>query len=155
MIRTFLLSAILVAGAIAGNAQPNVGCNDKAMRLEAAQLKENFKIQGMDLYRDAMLTMQSQEPSPVAVQLEKGKMYQMIFVGSHYASKMNFELFDGNDKRIDKVEVPDPKQKNYIVYSFVPEKSDVYLVVLSQKYKSKSFCGSFTIMEKSTNPDKK
>lgn len=155
MIKNFALSAIFATACLAAQAQPNVGCNDKAMRLEAAQLKENFKVQGMELYRDAMLTMQSQEPSPIAVQLEKGKMYQMIFVGSHYASKMFFELFDGDDKRIDKQEVPDPKQKNYILYSFIPEKSDVYLVVLSQKYKSKSFCGSFTIMEKTINPEKK
>lgn len=133
--------------------QPNIGCNDKAIRLQAEQMKAGFIKQGFSTYKDAMISMESRQPSPVAIQLNKGTMYQFIFIGDMNASKLKMELFDGDDNRIEVRENKDLKANNNIVYSFVPEKSDIYLVVLTQQWKTKSMCGSFTILQQAGNEE--
>lgn len=135
--------------------QPQVGCNDKVIRLQSEQLKADFKQQGMTVYKDAMMSMESRQPSPIAVQLNKGVLYQFIYVGDRSASRIDFELFDGDDKRLEQQTLKDPKSKNFLVYSFVPDKTDMYLIVLTQKWKTKSMCGSFTIMQNPTAPANK
>jgi hypothetical protein len=130
---------------------PNVGCVDKAIKLQAEDLQQNFTKQAMEIYRDAMVSMSNDEAFPVAVQLNKGVLYQLIFIGSKESSKVRLELFDGDDKKIANKDVVPNKTdytSNCIVYSFIPGKTDLYLVMLSQRSKSKTMCGSFTIMEK-------
>jgi hypothetical protein len=153
----FLFSCLLFLYMQAARAQdqPQVGCNDKVIRLQAEQLKADFKQQGLTVYKDAMMSMESQQPYPIAVQLTKGQLYQFIYVGDRSASKLIFELFDGDDKKIESQTLKEPKQKNFLVYSFVPDKSDVYLIVLTQKWKTRSMCGSFVIMQKETTPANK
>lgn len=136
-------------------AQPSLGCNDRAIRVQAEQIKQGLKEQGMTVYRDAMIGMESQQPYPIAVQLEKGKMYQMLYVGNNSSARLDFELFDEKDNKLDSKTLSDPAQTNYLLYSFVPEKTDIYLVVLTQKIKRGSVCGSFSIMEKANETDKK
>jgi hypothetical protein len=127
-------------------AQPaSIGCVDKYVRLQAEELKLGFTKHGMEVYKDANVSMHADEPYPVAVQLNKGVMYQMIFVGNMAAKEVRLELFDGEDKKMGMKETKkdDP---NYIIYSFIPEKTDMYLVVLSQRAKNKEMCSSFTIL---------
>ncbi|MBS1689664.1 MAG: hypothetical protein JSS96_13130 [Bacteroidetes bacterium] len=131
--------------------QPNVGCLDKVIKLQAEDLKETFMKQDMVVYRDAMMGMESQTPFPVAVQLMKGQLYQFIFVGSKESSKITMELFDGDDKKLEQrtsAATSSNPNGNYIIYSFIPDKTDLYLIVLTQKLKNKTMCGSFTIMQK-------
>ena len=150
-----LVSAIIFLFNVTTVAQPNIGCNDRAIRLQSEQIKQGLKAQGMTVYRDAMIGMESQQPYPIAVQLEKGKMYQMLYIGNNTAAKLNFELFDEKDNKLDSKTLSDPAQTNYLLYSFVPEKTDIYLVVLTQKIKKGSVCGSFSIMEKPNDTEKK
>lgn len=126
---------------------PSLGCNDKTIRLKAEQIKQDFKAQGMEVYKDAMIDMESRQPSPIAVQLNKGVLYQMVFIGSKEAKKINFEIYNGDDKKIDERILKHPALTNFMVYSFVPEKSDLYLIVLSQNKGTQNVCGSFTIMQ--------
>ncbi len=133
-------------------AQANIGCMDKSIRLQSEQVKHDFKAQGMFVYKDAMVSMVSKEPFPIAVQLNKGELYQLVFIGNKQANNMTFELFDGTDKKIGEKTADNPEQSNIIIYSFVPEKTDVYLVVLSQKIKYKSVCSSFCILQKGEAP---
>lgn len=123
-----------------------IGCMDQGIRVQGEQMKHDLKAQGMEVYKDAMLTMTSKQPYPIAVQLTQGDLYQFVFVGNKTASKLYFELFDGGDnKLVNKVE----DSKNFIIYSFIPQKSDLYLLVVSQKIKgNKEVCGSFTVMQK-------
>ena len=51
-------------------------------------------------------------------------------------------------KKLDEKIIKNPAENNTIIYSFVPEQTDLYLIILSQKWKTKSMCGSFTIMQK-------
>jgi len=135
--------------------QPNIGCNDKAIRLQAEQTKAGFLKQGFITYKDAMIGMESRLPYPVAIQLNKGTMYQFVFIGDMNASKMKMELFDGEDHRLEVRENKDLKAGNSIVYSFVPEKSDIYLLVLTQQWKSRSMCGSITILQQENGENAK
>jgi hypothetical protein len=131
-----------------------VGCEDKALRYQSEQVKQELKAQGFIVNRDAMVSMESKQPYPVGIELTKGKLYQFIYVGDRRGTKMTFELFDGDDKRIDQKSQKSLSTNNTIVYSFIPEKSDVYLIVLTQTWKNKTMCGSFTMMEKSGQPVK-
>jgi hypothetical protein len=146
-----LVTGLILSTHVVTTAQPNIGCNDRAIRLQSEQIKQGMKEQGMTVYRDAMIGMESQQPYPIAVHLEKGKMYQMIYVANNLATKMDFELFDQNDHKLDSRSVNNPAQNNYIIYSFVPEKTDMYMVVLTQKMKKKSLCGSFSILEQAND----
>ncbi len=148
-----IVSSLFITGLFSFNAafaqQPEIGCMDKAIRLQSEQIKQDFKAQGMEVYKDAMISMESRQPFPIAVKLEKGQMYQIVFVGNKDASRYDFELFDGQDNKIDERTLKTPLLSNYIVYSFIPERTDVYLMVLTHRYRSKTFCNSFTIMQKS------
>lgn len=129
--------------------QPRVGCVNKSMRVQAEQMKHDFKAQGMEVYKDAMLGMRPGEPAPVAIQLVEKQMYQFILIGDANADKIYFELYDGQDKKLVEKIIKKSDDNNFIIYSFVPQKTDLYLVVLTQKIKGKAdVCSSFTIMQK-------
>jgi len=147
IIRSFCLVVFLFGSKSIYAQQPALGCDDKAMRIQSQQLKHDFASQGLSVYKDAMISMESHQPFPVAVQLDKGKLYQLIFIGSRDAKKISMELFDGADKKIDERIIKKPKEQNFVVYSFTPEKTDMYLLVFTQIKGSKSMCGSFSIMQ--------
>lgn len=132
--------------------QANIGCVDKAILLKAQSVKQGLTQQGMEIYHDAMVGMESMEPYPIAVKLEKGHTYQLLYIGNADAAKITMELFDGDDKKLGEKSLMKGQQPGYIVYAFTPEVSDTYLIVLTQKLKNKSMCGSFTILDQ--NPDK-
>ncbi|MCB9046197.1 MAG: hypothetical protein H6550_08650 [Chitinophagales bacterium] len=151
-IKLHIIASLLltVAAAQTGYAQmAKVGCMDQGIRVQGEQIKHDFKAQGMEIYKDAMLTMSSKDPYPIAVQLTQGTLYQFVFVGNKDASKLYFELFDGADtKLVDKV-VENKGSNNFMIYSFIPQKTDLYLLIVSQKVKgNREVCGSFTVMQK-------
>ncbi len=149
MKKKLIAAAILMFAGLASQAQTSrVGCNDKAIRYQSELVKNEFKAQGMVITRDAMVNMDSKQPFPVGIQLIKGRQYTFIFVGDRRSSKMSFELFDGEDKRIEEKVIKTPGENNTLVYSFIPSKTDLYLVVLMQTKKKDEMCGSFTMMEK-------
>lgn len=131
--------------------QARVGCVDKSMRVQAEQMKHDFKAQGMEVYKDAMLSMKSNEPYPIAIQLKEKELYQFILVGDYDANKIYFELFDGKDNKLAEKVIKKGDKTNFIIYSFIPSKSDIYLVVLTQKTRGNAdVCGSFTVMQKAS-----
>ena len=127
--------------------QPNVGCIDKAIKLQAEDVKQGFIKQGLTVYRDAMIGMESQTPFPIEVKLVQGHLYEFLFVGSLDAST-KLELFDGEDQNVGSKSLAKGEAPGYIIYSFTPSKTDMYLLMLTQKLKHGTMCGSFTIMEK-------
>ena len=134
-----------------GQGTPNIGCIDKTIKMQSEELRAGLIKQGMEPFKDAMISMESQTPFPIALQLVKGKLYQFVYIGSNESSKIKMEIYDGNDKKLDdKTANPTSRNpnSNYILYSFIPEKTDIYLIVLTQKQKQKSICGSFTVYQK-------
>lgn len=147
--RTIAIIVTLILLTIQADAQqPRVGCVNKSMRVQAEQMKHDFKAQGMEVYKDAMLGMSPGQPAPIALQLTEKQLYQFILIGDANASKIYFELYDGQDNKLAEKTIKKGDDTNFIIYSFAPQKSDIYLVVLTQKIKGKAdVCGSFTIMQ--------
>lgn len=141
----FSFIAILFISFAANAQSEQLGCIDKDMRVQAEGLKQSFIKQGLTVFRDAQFTMKSQEPMPIAIDMVKGRIYQMVFVGSTQAQKIRIEVLNGEHKKVT-VKETGKGDPNYIVYSFIPEKSDSYLVMLSEKFKGVSACGSFTLL---------
>lgn len=143
------LFVFLLAFAAGSHAQqPNVGCIDKNLRLQADEIKQHYVQQGFTVYRDAMVGMQSMSPFPIVVQMSKGQLYQIIFVANQNASKQSIDIYNGRDQKIDeKKATRNREQPNYIQFTFIPEQTDNYLFVLMQKWKAKDICGSFTILK--------
>lgn len=145
-----LLAALFLLGttvAATAQQQSRIGCVDKAMRLQAEELKQGFTKHGMTVYRDAMVSMTSKEVYPIAVDLRQGELYQMIYIGSREASKIEFELYDAQKQKLDTKKLNDPAETNFLIYSFSPSQSGVYYVGLTQKLKNRDLCGSFTILQ--------
>lgn len=153
------LTILISAASISYAQQTRVGCMDKDIRVQVEQIKHDFKAQNMEVYKDAMLSMTPKEPSAIGVQLNKGQLYQFIYVCSKSATKAYFELYDGSQKKIGDKTIASPGDKNYLIYSFIPATTDVYLIVLNQKTKGTSFlkggsnevCGGFSIMQQSAS----
>lgn len=127
--------------------QPNIGCIDKAVKLQAEDVKQGFIKQGMTVYRDAMINMESQTPFPIEVKLVQGHLYEFLYIGNSDANT-KLELYDGDDQNIGTRSLAKGESPGYIIYSFTPSKTDMYLLMLSQKLRHDTMCGSFTIMEK-------
>ncbi len=140
---SFLFAAFFTTQA---NAQSQLTkCVDPDVQGRADNIKSSYAKQGKVVFQESLLSMTSMEPAPIAVRLQQGVTYEMIFVGSSQASRIMLELFDGADKKLDhKVE----KSAAHLLYSFTPAKTEVYLITLTQKKGTKSMCGYFGIMVK-------
>ena len=126
-----------------------VGCIDHILRAQAAEIKQHFVSQGFVVYRDAMINMSSMEPFPVMVQLAAGHLYQIIFVGQAAATNHKLVIYDGADNKMDEKFVSrrnGSDQTNYIIYEFIPERTDMYMLTFMTRLKNRDFCGSVCIV---------
>lgn len=128
--------------------QPKVGCMDQQIRLQADEIKQHYIAQGMEVMRDAMLSMESQTPYPVMLNLERGQLYQVVFVAHPEATRLFLELYDGADRKMKEIMQSYGRgQPTYVTFTFMPEVSDLYMFVMRQKWKTKDMCGSFSILK--------
>ena len=126
-----------------------VGCIDPAIRLQGDAIKQHYVSQGFKVYRDAMLNMESMTPFPVVVQLNRGQLYQIIYVGHPAATNHRMVLYDGSDRQLDEQAVSrrhGSEPTNYIIYSFVPERTDMYMFTFLSRLKREKMCGSLCIV---------
>jgi hypothetical protein len=126
-----------------------VGCIDPALRLQADAIKQHYTAQGFKVYRDAMINMESMVPFPIMVQLAAGHLYQIIFVGNSRATTHKMIMYDSRDRKVDekytaKRHGDDPT--NYIIYQFVPERTDTFLFEFMTRLKNENMCGSICIL---------
>jgi hypothetical protein len=136
-------SALLLFFFAATAQAPVTKCSDPAIEAKASGIKSTYEKQGKVVFQESMLAMESMEPVPVAVRLQAGISYDFIFIGSSQATRLTLELFDGSDKKLD---VKTEKNSDYLVYSFRPLRTEVYLITVYQKKGVKDICGYFGIM---------
>lgn len=127
--------------------QPGIGCIDKDLLLLVDDVKHGFLEKGMKVYKDAMVSMESDVPYSIEVQLTKGHQYQFIYMGSDASTRSSMELYDGTDDLVEKKQLKHAEEPGYITFSYMPEKTDIYLIMLMQRQKHASMCGSITILE--------
>lgn len=142
-----LISLLCVSPVFSQKKSPHEGCMDPNISAQAEGLKAGYLKKGMMVYRESMISMASMEPTPIVVRLVKDQLYQFIFIGSENASKLTFELFDGQDKRIDEKRM----RNGNILYTFKPNKTDEYLINLYQKKGMRDLCGYFGILIQNTH----
>lgn len=153
--RSLIAATAIFCAAVPAHAQQQaeprqaVGCHDPVLRAQADDIKKHFTEQGFKVYRDAMINMESMQPFPIVIQLQKGQLYQIIYVGQQAATNHRMVMYDGNDRKIDERFVFKKLGKdvtNYMVYEFVPERTDTYLFEFMTRLKNKQFCGSVCIV---------
>ena len=154
MKKILFASAILFMSAAGYAQQTALGCMDQSIRLQSQQIKHDFKAQGVIPIKDMMITMKSHEPAGIKLPLTQGKLYQLVYIGSKDASGLRFELYDGANFRIEDRKVEKPSETNFLIYSFTPEKTDTFTVVLTQHIGGKTMCGSFTVLQNEETPVK-
>jgi len=126
---------------------PGIGCIDKDIVLRIDDVKHSYIEKGLKIYKDAMVTMESEVPYSIEVKLQKNIKYRFLYMGSDISAKSSIELYDGDDKLVTKKEIARSEQPGYIAFDYTPAKTDVYLVILNQKQKHATMCGSFTILQ--------
>jgi hypothetical protein len=145
-----LLAIVFAAPAIAQTEQRQpVGCIDPTIRLQADAIKQHYLSQGFKVYRDAMINMESMVPFPIMVQLAQGHLYEIIFVGNPAATNHKMMVYDSNDRKFDEKFVSKhhgEEASNYIIYEFVPERTDAYVFEFMTRLKNKQVCGSVCIL---------
>jgi hypothetical protein len=127
----------------------SVGCIDPTLRLQADAIKQHYIGQGFKVYRDAMINMESMVPFPIMVQLAQGHLYEIIFVGNPAATNHKMIMYDSNDRKVDEKFISrrhGDEASNYIIYEFVPERTDTYLFEFMTRLKNKEMCGSVCIL---------
>ena len=148
-----LFLAVLFTQKLHAQHQPNLGCKDTTILKQAYDIRNHYTEQGFVVMRDAMLGMESRVPYPVLMQLNKGDLYILVFIGSPLSKRIDLDLYDGNNQTIARMNVQRNRdQPNYIIHNFSPTYSGEYLVVTLQKLKEKSMCGSFFVLK--LDPDK-
>ncbi len=129
-------------------APPGIGCIDRAIRGRADEIKQHYTAQGFEVMRDAMLSMSSTTPFPVMVELQRGQLYQIIYVAHPSATRISLETYDSEQQRIDrKQQTVGRGQPTYMTFAFIPERTDLYLFMPAQKWKDNEMCGAFTILK--------
>lgn len=129
--------------------QQPVGCIDPTIRAQADEIKKHFTFQGFVVFRDAMINMESMEEFPIMVQLNRGQLYQIIYVGHPAAMNHKMVIYDGRDNKLDEKFTSrnhDQQRSNYIIYQFVPERTDMYLLTFMTRLKHEKMCGSVCIV---------
>ncbi len=153
--RSLLTASAILCSAAAVHAQRNaeprqsVGCQDPVLRAQADDIKKHFTGQGFIVYRDGMINMESMMPFPIMVQLQRGQLYEIIFVGQQAATNHRMVIYDGDNRKIDEKFVfkkPGKEVTNFMVYEFTPERTDMYLLEFMTRLKNKEFCGSVCIV---------
>lgn len=151
---TLILSACTAPAAAQRGSAPaeprqSVGCQDPVLRAQAVDIKKHYSEQGFKVLQDAMINMESMVPFPIMAQLQRGQLYEIIFVGQQAATNHRMVMYDGDNRKVDEKFVfkkSGVDVTNYIIYEFIPERTDLYLFEFMTRLKNKEFCGSVCIV---------
>lgn len=143
------LCLALALNTYAQDARQPVGCIDPTVRLQADAIKQHYLKQGFKVYRDAMINMESMVPFPIMVQLARGHLYEVIFVGNPRATNHRMMVYDSEDRKFDEKFTSrrhGEEATNYIIYEITPERTDAFVFEFMTRLKNENFCGSVCIL---------
>lgn len=126
-------------------------CNDTMISRQVDSLKQLFQKDGLQLLKEASITMESEYEMPVVVPLNKGTWYQFVFIGDYSSRLYEVRMFDWNEKQV----IFQQKKwgdidGNIISYGYTPEQSEFYMMkpVQVNKKKKKNLCGYVMLFKK-------
>lgn len=125
-------------------ATSKVGCMDPDTRLLADEVRQHYAAQGFAIVRNAMLTMSSNQPFPVVIELAEKEKYQIAFVGNKDANLLTAEIL-GPDKRrlFHQTNRTKKTGSRVITFPFNAPRTDAYLFILQQNLRHDETCGGF------------
>jgi hypothetical protein len=129
-------------------------CQDSLIRRQVDSLKNFYTNDGFTLLKEASMSMQSEYEMPVIMPLTQGTWYQFIFIGDYSSKLYEVRMFDWNEKQV----VFQQKRwgdvdGNIISYSYIPNKSEFYMMRPVQvNKKKKNLCGYVMLFKKNIAP---
>lgn len=127
------------------NAATNkMGCMDPDTRLLADEVRQHYAAQGFAVVRNAMLTMSSNQPFPVVIELAEKEKYQIAFIANKDANLLTTEIL-GPDKRrlFHQTNRTRKTGSRVIAFPFTAPRTDAYLFILQQNLRRDETCGGF------------
>jgi hypothetical protein len=125
---------------------------EQVFKNKVLKLKSVFFERGFETYKSSDIDMKHDENYPIFVDLQKGKLYQFIFVGDPDANKIEVKLAkeDYGNMVTDRFRVASAGEY-WTQFSFIPPVSGQYLLTLYQRANFKDLFGHLTIMRKKGN----
>jgi len=128
-------------------------CNDTLIAHQADSLKKLYQKDGLQLLKEASISMESEYEMPVVVPLNQGTWYQFVFIGEYSSKLYEVRMFDWNEKQV----IFQQKRwgeidGNIISYGYTPEQSEFYMMkpVQVNKKKKKNLCGYVMLFKKAS-----
>jgi hypothetical protein len=130
-------------------------CKDDQISKQADSLKTLYSKDGFALLKEASITMESQYEMPVIVPLNKGSLYQFVFIGDYTSRLYEVRMYDWEENRVAF------QQKrwgdvdgNIISFYYVPEHTEFHMMkpVQVNKTKKKGLCGYVMLFKKTDTP---
>lgn len=129
-------------------------CQDSLISRQVDSLKNFYTKDGFTLLKEASISMQSEYEMPVIMPLTQGTWYQFVFIGDYSSKLYEVRMFDWNEKQV----VFQQKRwgdvdGNIIFYSYIPSKSEFYMMRPVQvNKKKKNLCGYVMLFKKNIAP---
>jgi hypothetical protein len=130
-------------------------CKDDLISKQADSLKIVYAKDGFVLLKEASIAMESQYEMPVIVPLNKGSLYQFVFIGDYTSRLYEVRMYDWQENQVAF------QQKrwgdvdgNIISFFYVPQLSEFHMIkpVQVNKTKKKGLCGYVMLFKKTDTP---
>jgi hypothetical protein len=130
-------------------------CKDDLITKQADSLKTLYGKDGFVLLKEASIAMESQYEMPVIVPLNKGSLYQFVFIGDYTSRLYEVRMYDWQENQVAF------QQKrwgdvdgNIISFFYIPQLSEFHMKkpVQVNKTKKKGLCGYVMLFKKSEVP---
>ncbi|TMI74219.1 MAG: hypothetical protein E6H09_04670 [Bacteroidetes bacterium] len=130
-------------------------CKDDLISKQADSLKTLYSKDGFSLLKEASITMESQYEMPVIVPLNKGSLYQFVFIGDYTSRLYEVRMYDWEENQVAF------QQKrwgdvdgNIISFYYVPGRTEFHMMkpVQVNKTKKKGLCGYVMLFKKTDTP---
>lgn len=126
-------------------------CNDTMIARQADSLKALYQKDGLQLLKEASISMESEYEMPVVMPLTQGTWYQFVFIGDYTSKLYEVRMYDWNEKQV----VFQQKRwgdvdGNIISYGYTPAQSEFHMMkpVQVNKKKKKNLCGYVMLFKK-------
>ncbi len=126
-------------------------CTDKMIMETADSIKLDLINQGFIVIKEASITMESEYEMSVIFPLTEGSLYQIVFIGDKFSKLFELRMYDWNENQLmNEKNKSGDKNAHIIGYSFIPPKTQFYMIKPLQvnKKKKKDLCGYVMLLRK-------
>jgi hypothetical protein len=130
-------------------------CTNEMISRQVDSLKKLYTNSGLQLLKEASISMESEFEMPVIVPLTEGTWYQFVFIGEYTSKLYEVRMYDWSEKMV----IFQQKRwgdvdGNIISYTYIPKASEFHMMkpVQVNKEKKTNLCG-YVMLFKRTAKD--